>query len=99
MSRPRSRAIAIKRSSNKASGFEAASSAEKMYDYATWQMYNRIIAYRQKNPVGGNSSTSNTSASSVEDDSSLSEANQDCEKQTEEAIYDDSQDEIFHMEL
>lgn len=71
-----------------------------MYDYATWQMYNRIIEYRLKNPVGGNSSTSETSASSpVEDESNLSEAKQDCEKESEDSTYDDTQEEIFHMEI
>jgi hypothetical protein len=97
-SRPRSRAIAIKRTNNGAG--EATSSAENMYDYATWQMYNRIIEYRLKNPVGGNISTPETAASSpVEDDSNLSEAKQDIEKESEDSTYDDIQGDIFHMEL
>ena len=61
--RVRSRAIAIKPPSNSRArqqqhrnDLEAEihqpTSAEAMYDWATWRMYNRIIDHRQKHPLG-----------------------------------------------
>ena len=49
-SRPRSRAIAIKRSRRCAEEIAASQteeSNEKMYDWATWRMYNRIVDHRR----------------------------------------------------
>jgi hypothetical protein len=48
--RPRSRAIAIKRSkrySDDLASGHSEESSEKMYDWATWRMYNRIVDHRR----------------------------------------------------
>jgi hypothetical protein len=50
-SRPKSKAIAIKRNNRRpeeciAAGLSEASS-EQMYDWATWRMYNRIVDHRR----------------------------------------------------
>lgn len=52
--RPRSRSIAIKRSGHKHPEQDSQTGeiqGESAYDWATWQMYNRIVTYRQKHPV------------------------------------------------
>jgi hypothetical protein len=67
--RPRSRAIAIKRTRfNSPSGDDSSSSgdndglqdgsfSDSMYDLATWRMFNRIIDHRQKHPVNVDSTS------------------------------------------
>lgn len=52
--RPRSRSIAIKRNGHKQPDQDSQTAEiqeESAYDWATWQMYNRIVTYRQKHPV------------------------------------------------
>jgi hypothetical protein len=54
-SRPRSRAIAIKRGDRCAEDLAASQteeSNERMYDWATWRMYNRIVDHRRNQNFG-----------------------------------------------
>jgi hypothetical protein len=50
-SRPKSKAIAIKRNNNRCpeecSASLSEASSERMYDWATWRMYNRIVDHRR----------------------------------------------------
>eukprot|EP00527_Entomoneis_sp_CCMP2396_P009395 CAMPEP_0198138872 /NCGR_PEP_ID=MMETSP1443-20131203/2256_1 /TAXON_ID=186043 /ORGANISM="Entomoneis sp., Strain CCMP2396" /LENGTH=121 /DNA_ID=CAMNT_0043800821 /DNA_START=113 /DNA_END=478 /DNA_ORIENTATION=+ len=55
--KPRSRAIAIKQLHDKRitepypDSNSGGSGPSRMYDFATWQMYNRITDHRQRNPL------------------------------------------------
>lgn len=65
--RPRSRAIRIERNLKDNVNSEDLeeihrSSGDGMYDWATWQMYNRIIDHRQKYPVTLNEDTTSEAA-------------------------------------
>ena len=55
MAKPRSLAIPIQKMSPKITRTTvddaSDSSADRRYEYATWQMYNRIIDYRQRHPL------------------------------------------------
>lgn len=106
-SRPRSRAIAIKRAPHqgleRSGGLQDESAQAQMYDDCTWAMYLRITEYRQKHPVPASYQTDKRREGSPNrlGSETMSMTGRDhCGQESSRGVYfEDMDDEIFEMEL
>ena len=107
-SRPRSRAIAIKRSKRQDTGDDDfpdySDQAARMYDDSTWAMYQRIVEYRQKNPVSSTSidrARTGVPLNRLNDNNMMGERRGLHDKEDARGVnfYDTDEEEIFDLEL
>ena len=100
--RTRTRSIAIKQNPRSSRHYEDSevdvSQSTRMYDMATWQMYNRIIDYRQRNPLSSNYHQDSAEASSISKSNEESTSEQPMTAKKVE-ILDTFEGEVFQLDL
>ena len=99
--RTRTRSIAIKQNPRSSRHYEDSevdvSQSTRMYDMATWQMYNRIIDYRQRNPLSSNYHQDSAEASIISKSNDESTSEPKTAKKVE--ILDTFEGEVFQLDL
>ena len=105
-SRPRSRAIAIKRAPQgleRSGDVQDESAQAQMYDDCTWAMYLRITEYRQKHPVPASYLTDKGREGSLNrlgsETMSMTQRGHGGQESSRGVYFEEMDDEIFEMEL